>query len=615
MNKKRWFCAFLCFCLVCSCMTVSPKAGAVTNISAVSITVCEPGIGEKPSVTASVPEDAGYYIKEVTWGGVKTFQANTAYTVSILLAVKDSTVSQFVMKTGNSAIQAVVNGNQAEWYHSSYQPGKELYVKYTFPAMKKTVVSTDAVAISDEKDLLKIRENLGGSYYLTKDITLSENTQILDDFSDGAAFTGVFDGRGNKLKGYTADITAGAECPRVSLFGNTKDAVFKNLTLSKVAIKVKSDKGVLVSALCNGSAKCTNVTIDGTISVTGEETKGEYADYEIYGFCKNGTFKKCINKTKISVDCEIKDSESRVAGIANFGTFKNCINTGSISTKGSVQTTAGALGAAGVSISGTLTGCKNKGAIKAEGEGKTVYAVGVCHEPDKMSGCSNIGRITAKNTSNEKTYAAGVAVTMNKPCTKCFNTGAVFVTLQTGPVYCGGVFAWASGWVKECYNIGNVTVTAAKRKVKGNEAKVGGVIGEAGRISECYNTGKISANAVCQIGGVAGMSDAMDDWTVIHCYNTGRVSGKGGNGYPRIGGVLGTYDNARVGSIGKYYVYDNYSTTSPVYGTAINSWKAYRAHGKKVAAINKKNCQKLSGKYWTYSKKHKRFLLKNNKEK
>ena len=35
----------------------------------------------------------------------------------------------------------------------------------------------------------------------------------------------------------------------------------------------------------------------------------------------------------------------------------------------------------------------------------------------------------------------------------------------------------------------------------------------------------------------------------------------------------------------------------------------------KVSKITKKNCPKLSSKYWTYSKAKGRMILKNNKEK
>ena len=617
MNLRRFFNILLCICLLCTFMPVT-KASATTDISAVSITVTEPAVGATPSTVASVPDNVSYYIKEVTWGSVKTFQANTAYTVSILIAIKDGVDAQFVMKTGNSAINATVNGNQARWYHSNYQPGKELYVKYTFPAMEGTAVSKDPVAISSAEDMLKMRDNLAGSYYLTKDITVPENTQIFDDFSKGAAFTGTFDGKGHKIKGYTVNVTAAAsEYPRVSLFGYTEDATFKNLTLSGVDIKVKADKGALVSALANGSAKCSKVTITGKISVSGNETAGtDGGDYEIYGFCQNGTFTNCTNEANITSSCRVKFYyESRATGIASFGTFENCKNAGTISVTGYMPSLE-SLYAAGISMSGTLTGCSNSGTIKAGGEADSINATGVCYEPDKISSCSNSGKVAVTNKTNNKSYAAGVAISVKlkdkEVCAKSFNTGTVSIKQQAGYFRCGGVFARVGGWLRECYNTGKVNVTASKNVGK-NMGQVGGVAGDAGIMSECYNTGSISANVNCQIGGVAGISNSSENWTVIHCYNTGKVTAKKGCYY--VGGVLGSYDNAKVNYIGKYFVYDNYSTTSQVYGSSMITWKPYRARGKKVSSITKKNCPRLSGKYWTYSGKHKRLILKNNKEK
>lgn len=105
----------------------------------------------------------------------------------------------------------------------------------------------------------------------------------------------------------------------------------------------------------------------------------------------------------------------------------------------------------------------------------------------------------------------------------------------------------------------------------------------------------------------------MNKWTVIHCYNTGKVSGKKGSLF--AGGILGSYDNGDVNSIGKYFVYDNYSTTSPLYGRAQISWEPYWGRGTKVSSITTGSCPKLSSKYWTYSSKHKRLILKNCKEK
>lgn len=82
-----------------------------------------------------------------------------------------------------------------------------------------------------------------------------------------------------------------------------------------------------------------------------------------------------------------------------------------------------------------------------------------------------------------------------------------------------------------------------------------------------------------------------------------------------MGSLLGSYDNGAAMLIDKVYVYDNYGTTAPLYGDSLITWDEWDAKGKKVSTINKKNCPKLSDKYWIYSEKHGRLILKNNKEK
>lgn len=206
-------------------------------------------------------------------------------------------------------------------------------------------------------------------------------------------------------------------------------------------------------------------------------------------------------------------------------------------------------------MSGTHTGCSNSGTIKVKGmtgDGKyPMYAAGVSAQPDKISRCSNSGKVAVENLTNNDVYVGGVAA------------------------YYG--------------------------------VKVGYVC------TRCFNTGTISTNAKGKVGGVAGLSNSTDKWTVIHCYNTGKVSGKKGSIF--VGGLLGSYDNALALEYGSYFIRDNYSTTSPLYGRSQISWEPFWARGTKVSSITSKSCTKFSRKYWTYSSKHKRLILKNNKEK
>ena len=66
----------------------------------------------------------------------------------------------------------------------------------------------------------------------------------------------------------------------------------------------------------------------------------------------------------------------------------------------------------------------------------------------------------------------------------------------------------------------------------------------------------------------------------------------------------------------KRSICDNYYTGSgKAYGTASVTWNDWVAKATKVSSISKANGLKLSSKYWIYSSKYKRMILKNNKEK
>lgn len=65
-------------------------------------------------------------------------------------------------------------------------------------------------------------------------------------------------------------------------------------------------------------------------------------------------------------------------------------------------------------------------------------------------------------------------------------------------------------------------------------------IARFGTFKNCKNTGTVSANTKGKVGGVAGLSDYMNKWTVIHCYNTGKVSDS------QVGYIIAPFDNQNV---------------------------------------------------------------------
>lgn len=164
--------------------------------------------------------------------------------------------------------------------------------------------------------------------------------------------------------------------------------------------------------------------------------------------------------------------------------------------------------------------------------------------------------------------------------------------------------------ITQSYNKGKVTVNVKS----GGDAAVGGLAGQATRnVQNCYNTGAVSLSAkkLSYVGGLVGSASVFDQF-IKYNYSTGKVTGSSKQVFK--GNVLGYYTGSYVAQ--KRNVFDNYYTGSgKAYGGQDFDWKPYIGTAKKVSAITAGNCSKLSSKFWTYSSKQKRMILKNNKEK
>ena len=135
--------------------------------------------------------------------------------------------------------------------------------------------------------------------------------------------------------------------------------------------------------------------------------------------------------------------------------------------------------------------------------------------------------------------------------------------------------------MENCSNSGNITIENTEK----NDPEYGPALTACGVVEKCIQK-------------------------ITGCSNTGKISGKGKTIYK--GEIAG---NAGYSYLDGVTVYDNYYTGSgKKSGSESTSWKPYQSKAKKVSSITFGNCSKLSSKYWTYSNKHKRLILKNNKE-
>lgn len=206
--------------------------------------------------------------------------------------------------------------------------------------------------------------------------------------------------------------------------------------------------------------------------------------------------------------------------------------------------------------------------------------------------------------STTRATIAGVFRSSAKAASRCYNTGNISYkgactdySLDKAIRVQGVGTAYGTS---ECYNTGKITV-----KLTSGTACVGGVSYAGRKLKNCYNTGAVSLTGNGLVGGIA--AEFYDGYSN---YNTGKISGKGKTLYK--GEIAG---NAGYSYLDGVTVYDNYYTGSgKKSGSESTSWKPYQSKAKKVSSITFGNCSKLSSKYWTYSNKHKRLILKNNKE-
>lgn len=465
------------------------------------------------------------------------------------------------------------------------------------------------------------------------------------------------------------------EEPCAGIFYAASGATFKNLSLTKVNINVQTEDYATVGALVSQASNCkfNDVHVSGKISVKSlRENPLRYTEFSVGGITGSGsgTLTNCSNSAGISVNCKNSDNSegASVGGLGGnfeFSKMTKCTNSGNISLSGyggsfseAAMSAAGLVAyAEGLGKHGTITSCTNSGKVALN-----VHADRTHYEtPMKYTWQDPIpaGEISCPGGA----YAAGIAIRADY-ITSSGNTGKVQMTYKLGNTtgtHVGGLLSQIIWKAQKCYNKGTVSFSGRTRthgsQGEDMDASVGGLFGLYNKtVTECYNKGKVSAKTSnpgifgLGMGGVAGYYNSPYV-EVTNCYNAGTVSCKSKGSV--VGGVVGGYDggwtfkgekhkprmkyNYNVGKItgpkksgvrslvagycgslllmeSKHAVFDNYSTGSgELYGLKPSS-KYLKPLGKKVSRITKANCPKLSSKYWVYSPKVKRLVLKNNNE-
>lgn len=514
------------------------------------------------------------------------------------------------------------------------------------------VQAEEKIPISSVEDFMEMQSNPSGSFYLTRDITLPEavlpeEQEYMRQLFAVYVFKGTLDGRGHKLKNYTFKSSDSDKHIVAGLFGSAENATFKNLSLTDVNIDIESgDYEVSVYPFIQYADNCTfdNIKTSGKITVKSnakdvEVSKNVVAVGGLIGTGENCKLINCSSSIKFNVNGGYTDAFS-VSGLAGRlrslkgknSIVKNCSFSGDISASAGVagEASVNSYIVAGIcaSLGGKVSKCINSGNItfkmqkKGQVSGSGVIGAYGIGRAEKLSSCGNTGKIkidVGPKVETDHVEAAGLTGKVNV-ITKCWNKGSV--SANGAEAYAGGLCI-KTQYASQCYNKGEVSASA-KAGFYG-DSRAGGLCAYALRMQNCYNVGKVSLSGVGNAGGLS--SYISEDYGISTCnYSTGAVSVKNGGPFyspkkNRAALFPQVYDPIKNKvEKPKCYVYDNYYTASTgctaygVYGIEPVSKKA-PPQAIKVSSITRKNCPKLSSKYWTYSSKYKRLILKNNVEK
>ena len=212
-----------------------------------------------------------------------------------------------------------------------------------FAAVPAYAASGTAITNADELKAM----SANGNYYLANDIEVPANLILFTSYD--APFTGILDGNGHTIKGYT--YTASADwTEQAALFGYAKKATFKNLKMTNVNISLNQAGTAAALVAASENCKFTDISVSGKIVGKSLNTAAGIVAYSYAG----GTLTNCKNSADITITNA--DEGSSAAGVAGFigstGSMKKCSNSGKISISGSIEagTTATLYNIGGISL-------------------------------------------------------------------------------------------------------------------------------------------------------------------------------------------------------------------------------------------------------------------------
>ena len=268
----------------------------------------------------------------------------------------------------------------------------------------------------------------------------------------------------------------------------------KNYKINNIYIQTTDYAGLF--GILNGNTTIQNLEISGEVKSTGH-TGGIVGEFKGNG----GMIHNCINKANI-------EGNNEVGGIIGYNnsssTIRECKNYGDITIANGWWAYAGIGGIVGASNqkNNTIENCENYGKVgREDSKINTGGIIGtICNEM-AISGCSNYGEVISNSSTGG--IAGWYRFGENVKIYNSRNLGNIKGAGAGGIIGSCNFAAYTnigSGYIENCYNIGEVQATGG----------VGGIVGSIGGyayedmkiyINNCYNIGNLSGST---IGGIVG---------------------------------------------------------------------------------------------------------------
>jgi hypothetical protein len=418
------------------------------------------------------------------------------------------------------------------WQINNQSIGVNYYVVDNVTITAKWTILEGAILSS--QDLINIKDNLSGSYFMVNNIDLS-GVEWIPIGTDTAPFTGTLDGQGFTI----SNLIITTSQVYVGLFGYNEGTI-KNLKLANVDIDVTGGLssniyGGAFIGYNNSNSDLENLnTLSGDMLIRKRGSNVGYAGGLIGYQNTNRTISNSSNNINITAD--LLDRTGGLVGFGTILTFSNSYNSGSVSGLGYV---GGLLGIGIVTISNSY----NIGSVI--GSSDFVGGLVGFGSAAVISNSYNGGSVTGRGYVGGFIGTSGSSIGQIPTISNSYNSGSV-----TGRGYVGGFIGSSRlSTISNSFNSGSVT---------GNDYSVGGLVGYGyPTISNSSNSGSISNTSNVTGGLIGSVGSGSYNITIFNSFNSGSVSG----GYD-VGGLVGTAGSLGNSNYGNVTISNSYNIGS-----------------------------------------------------